>query len=149
MKRITIFLFLLIICALIALPQANKVKVTAKRAIIYAQPSLDSYQIGWVKKGTILNLFQEKLVRNKWYYIYLFSVFHNSKISGFVQASQVEIVYEEKQIIKKEKKPIMAKKILYLTPLPIKKEFFIIHGNDYFSEEFTFLIKLSFLKKLK
>lgn len=83
----------------------KQVRVIAERAIIYAEPSRTSSRIETVEKGTILNLFQERKVRNVWYYVSFQSSRFGSRISGFVHESAVEPVGEEKPLLPKKKEP--------------------------------------------
>ncbi|MBM3284883.1 MAG: hypothetical protein FJY81_03330 [Candidatus Aminicenantes bacterium] len=73
----------------------KEVRVTAERASIYSEPTRGSARIDVVEKGTILILFQQKKVRNVWYYVSYQSPTYGSRISGFIHESAVEPVVEE------------------------------------------------------
>jgi hypothetical protein len=73
----------------------RQVRVTVQRAAIYVEPNRNSTRIDLVEKGDLLNLFQEQKVKNVWYYVVYNSPRYGSRISGFIQASAVELVTEE------------------------------------------------------
>ena len=70
----------------------KQVRVTVERASIYIEPSRTSARIEIVGKGTVLNLFQERKVKDIWYYVSFNSPRYGSRISGFIQESAVEMV---------------------------------------------------------
>ncbi len=119
MKNRAAFLVCLVVlacfCFSLSLSAAVKqVRVIVDRANIYAEPSRTSARIETVEKGTVLNLFQERKVRNVWYYVSFQSSRLGSRISGFIHESAVELVGEKKlPVPKKEEIP---------APPPIKIE---------------------------
>jgi hypothetical protein len=72
----------------------KQVRVIAERAIIYIEPSRTSARIEIVGKGTILNLLQERKVKDIWYYVSFNSPRYGTRISGFIQESAVEPAVE-------------------------------------------------------
>jgi hypothetical protein len=68
----------------------KQVRVIIDRAGIYIEPSRTSSRIDVVEKGTVLNLFQQKKVKDVWYYVNFSSRRYGSRISGFIHESQVE-----------------------------------------------------------
>jgi hypothetical protein len=68
----------------------KQVRVTIERASIYIEPSRTSARIEIVGKGTILNLLQERKVKDIWYYVSFNSPRYGTRISGFIQESAVE-----------------------------------------------------------
>jgi hypothetical protein len=72
----------------------KQVRVTAERASIYIEPSRTSARIEIVGKGAVLNLLQERKVKDIWYYVSFNSPRYGSRISGFIQESAVEPVVE-------------------------------------------------------
>jgi len=73
----------------------KQVRVSVDRALIYAEPSKSSSRIDIVTKGTVLNLFQQKKVKEVWYYVSYNSPRYGNRISGFIHESAVTIVGEE------------------------------------------------------
>jgi hypothetical protein len=69
----------------------KQVKVTAERASIYIEPSRSSARIDIVGKGTVLNLLQERKVKDIWYYVSFHSPRYGTRISGFIQETAVEL----------------------------------------------------------
>ncbi len=76
----------------------KQVRVTVDRAVIYAEPSKNSPRIDIVVKGAVLNLFQQKKVKEVWYYVSYSSPRYGNRISGFINESSVEIVAAEEAI---------------------------------------------------
>ena len=91
-RRAVLFAACLILLAAGPLFSAVKqVRVTLERASIYIEPSRTSARIDIVGKGTILNLLQERKVKDVWYYVSFNSPRYGSRISGFIQDSAVEL----------------------------------------------------------
>lgn len=82
---------------------AKQVRVIVDRAAIFAEPSRSSTRVDVVEKGTLLDLFQQKKVRNVWYYVTFSSPRLGAKISGFIHESSVEPVDEAKALPSKGK----------------------------------------------
>jgi hypothetical protein len=72
----------------------KQVRVTVERASIYIEPSRSSARIEIVGKGAVLNLLQERKVKDIWYYVSFNSPRYGSRISGFIQDSAVEPIVE-------------------------------------------------------
>src|SRR4030043_1357555 len=70
----------------------KQVRVTVERASIYIEPSRTSARSENGGKRTVLNLLQERKVKDIWYYISFNSPRYGSRISGFIQESAVEMV---------------------------------------------------------
>jgi len=73
----------------------KQVRVTTDRATIYSEPTRSSSRIDVVEKGAVLTLFQQKKVRDVWYYVSFQSPRYGARISGFIHESAVEPVVEE------------------------------------------------------
>lgn len=86
------------------LSQENKVRVIAENAPIYAEASTYSYKIETVKKGTVLALFTTGPIKQTWFYVFYHSQRWNSKVTGFIQASLVERIFEKPEAVGKENK---------------------------------------------
>jgi len=67
----------------------KQVRVIIDRAGIYMEPSRSSSRIEVVEKGTVLNLFQQKKVKDVWYYVSFDSRRYGSRVSGFIHESSV------------------------------------------------------------
>jgi hypothetical protein len=80
----------------------KQVRVTAERASIYIEPSRTSSRIDIVEKGAILNLFQQKKVKDVWYYVSYNSPRYGTRISGFIHESSVELMGEEEALSPKK-----------------------------------------------
>jgi hypothetical protein len=94
-RRRILFITCLIILGVWPLLSAVKqVRVIAERASIYIEPSRTSARIEIVGKGTILNLLQERKVKDIWYYVSFNSPRYGTRISGFIQESAVELAVE-------------------------------------------------------
>jgi hypothetical protein len=75
-----------------AFSAVKQVRVIVDRAGIYLEPSRTSSRIDVVEKGTVLNLFQQKKVKDVWYYVNFSSRRFSSRISGFIHESHVELI---------------------------------------------------------
>lgn len=98
-----------IICCLIALlslpclfSAVKQVRVIIDRASIYVEPSRASARIETVEKGTVLTLFQQKKVKEAWYYVSFTSPRYGSRISGFIHESAVEPIEEAEKFVEKK-----------------------------------------------
>lgn len=102
--------------------EEKKVKVITQKANIYLEPDFNSTIIETVKKGTILNLFQSEKLRKIWYYVFFYSEKRAATVTGFIQASFVEKMYEMPKIIEEEKKELTEKveEVVYKSPQKIK-----------------------------
>ncbi len=72
----------------------KQVRVTAQRALIFAEPNRSSARLDIVEKGDILTLFQQTKVKQVWFYVTFNSPRYGSRISGFIHESAVELVTE-------------------------------------------------------
>lgn len=75
-------------------PAVKQVRVKVERASIHIEPDRSSTRIEIVPKGTVLNLLQERKVRDIWYYVSFTSPRYGRRISGFVQDWSVEPAVE-------------------------------------------------------
>ena len=103
-----------------AFSAVKQVRVIVDRAGIYIEPSRTSSRIEVVEKGTLLNLFQQKKVKDVWYYVSFTSRQYGSRISGFIHESYVELVDETAAAspLKAEKKKLEEK--IQQAPAPEK-----------------------------
>jgi len=93
-RRVLVIACLLFLAVRPLLFAVKQVRVIAERASIYIEPSRTSSRIEIVGKGMILNLLQERKVKDMWYYISFNSPRYGTRISGFIQESAVELVAE-------------------------------------------------------
>ena len=108
MKRTAALSLLCILSLSFSLAQEKKLNVISESANIYIEPSQSSTVIERVKKGTSLALFGSSSGQKNWYYVSFYSEEKYTTITGFVQASQVELVGGKSQKAEKprEKKPL-------------------------------------------
>lgn len=85
----------------------KQVRVIAERASIYIEPNRTSSRIEIVGKGTILNLLQDRKVKDIWYYISFNSPRYGTRISGFIQESAVEPVVESPPALPREEEKVV------------------------------------------
>jgi hypothetical protein len=100
-KLIMLFVVLYIFGISPLLPAEKQVRVIAERAPVYAESNKLSYRIETVKKGTILTLFESGSSDADWLYVRYRSERWKSVVTGFIQASMVEVISDEQ--IKKPK----------------------------------------------
>jgi hypothetical protein len=103
----TVCLIFLVVWPLLS--AVKQVRVVAERASIYIEPSRTSSRIDIVTKGTVLNLLQDRKVRDIWYYISFNSPRYGTRISGFIQESAVELTEESPSPSPKVKEKLAPK----------------------------------------
>jgi hypothetical protein len=108
-RRIILSAALIFLAAWPLLSAIKQVRVIAERASIYIEPSRTSSRIEIVGKGTILNLLQERKVKDLWYYISFNSPRYGTRISGFIQESAVELVAEAPPVSPKAEETVPPK----------------------------------------
>ncbi len=108
-RRILFCTCLIILGVRPMLSAVKQVRVIAERASIYIEPSRTSARIEIVGKGTILNLLQDRKVKDIWYYVSFNSPRYGTRISGFVQESAVEPAVERPPAPPKEEQKIPLK----------------------------------------
>ena len=114
-------MFLVFLSSLL-LSQENKLQVTATRAYIYADPSINSSIIETVEKGTILNQISPGKVRYIWYRVSYYSKKRSNVVLGFIQISSVEIMQGAPKIAKEERaKPKIKEKKPTVIPVSRSK----------------------------
>jgi outer membrane protein W len=109
-----IAMFLLFISSLLS--QENKLQVTAARAYIYADPSIDSSIVETVEKGTVLNQISPGKIRYVWYRVSYYSKKKSTVVVGFIQTSSVKILQGAPKIARAERQK----------PKNMQKEFSVI-----------------------
>jgi opacity protein-like surface antigen len=125
MKK-TIFMiipmFLLFLSSLFS--QENKLQVTAARAYIYADPSIDSSIVETVEKGTVLNQISPGKIRFVWYRVSYYSKKRSNVVLGYIQTSSVEIIEGTPQISREEsQKPKIKQKNPPAISVPQRKTY--------------------------
>ncbi len=94
--------FLLLLSSLLV-SQENELQVTATRAYIYANPSINSPIVEPVEKGTILNQISPGKIRYIWYRVSYYSKKKSNVVVGFIQTSSVEILQGAPKIAQEER----------------------------------------------
>ncbi|MBN2409037.1 MAG: hypothetical protein JXE07_04815 [Candidatus Aminicenantes bacterium] len=100
----------------------RQVRVTAERTSVYIEPSRGSTRIDIVGKGTLLNLLQQKKIKEIWFYVSFSSPRYGARISGFVLDSAVEPVGETPAVAPEEKPASAKAKVKPPVPVPPKPE---------------------------
>ncbi len=72
--------------------QTKKLRVVSDTAKVYIEPHTSSTVIGTVPKGAVLTLFDSGTQAKAWYYISFYSEEKWATLTGFVAASQVEVI---------------------------------------------------------
>ncbi len=122
MKKTIFMLFpmFLLFLSSILLSQENKLQVTAARAYIYTDPSIDSSIIETVERGTILNQISPGEIRYIWYRVSYYSKKKSTVVVGFIQTSSVKILQEVPKIARevRQKPRIIQEKQIFnpITP---------------------------------
>lgn len=93
MKKIMIYLMGLLLIASLSLAGVKKVRVIVDKASVYSSPKISNEKIDVFEKGTILNVLGSG-EKNGWYNVSGRSQYWGGMISGFIQASQVELIDE-------------------------------------------------------
>jgi hypothetical protein len=109
MKRTAALSLLCILSLSLSLAQGKKLNVITESANIYIEPSKSSAVIGRVKKGTSLTLFGSGSEQKNWYYVSFYSEEKYTTITGFVQASQVELVAGKTQKAEKPREKTQSR----------------------------------------
>jgi hypothetical protein len=94
MKKYAIVFLGIILAASFTFSEVKKVKVTAERGSLFSGPSASSGLMDTFEKGAVLNVFGSG-EKNGWYYVSGKSARLRSMITGYIHASQVEIIAEE------------------------------------------------------
>jgi opacity protein-like surface antigen len=116
-----IFMFLLFLSSLLS--QENKLQVTAARAYIYADPSIDSSIVETVVKGTVLNQISPGKIQFVWYRVSYYSKKRSNVIIGYIQTSSVEIIGGAPQISREERqKPKIKRKNPPVISAPLQRK---------------------------
>ncbi|MFC2142096.1 hypothetical protein ACFLR7_04090 [Acidobacteriota bacterium] len=103
MKRTAAIFLLSILSLSLSLAQEKKLNVIAESAEIFIEPSTSSTMIERVKKGTSLTLFGSSSGHKNWYYVSYYSKVKYATLSGYVQASQVELIVGKSQKAEKSR----------------------------------------------
>ncbi len=115
-RRVRVFLLLFLLIALPLVSAVKQVRVIVDRAIIYIEPSRTSSRIEIVEKGTLLALYQQRKIKDAWYYVTFNSPRLGARISGFIHESSVEPVEERPAVLPKVEEKPPEEKAKILTP---------------------------------
>ncbi len=107
--------------------QERRLRVTADRASIYLEPDRNSTVVEVVEKGALLTLLSRERIREHWHYVSFRSGDRFITVSGFVDVSAVEELFEspargraKKQKESAIKEPEQPEEIVYETPLKVQ-----------------------------
>ena len=93
MKKFFIFSLGFCLAVSISFAGVKKVRVIVDKASLYSRPRVSSEKIDIFEKGTVLNVLGSG-EKNGWYNVSGRSQYWGGMISGFIQASQVELIDE-------------------------------------------------------
>ncbi len=100
---------LLIVCFIFVisgpLSAQNELVVHAAKANVHLSPDSDSQVMDILSKGSVLSLFEAGQKQREWFYVSYFSKAHNAYATGFIHASQVELVIDSEDGIPYPSKP--------------------------------------------
>ncbi len=85
--------------------QERKLRVTAGEARIFIEPHAKSTVIGTVKRGDVLTLFNAGSEAKSWYYVSYYSEEKWATLTGFIEASKVEVMDSEPPAASTERPP--------------------------------------------
>jgi outer membrane protein W len=108
-KKIFTFFSVFLILLFFSYSQTKQVKIVAEKANVYLEASAHSYLIETLEKGTILNIYGSGKVTNigvDWYNVYYKSKKMGSVVTGFIEASKVELLEPPKSIEAEQEKPV-------------------------------------------
>lgn len=113
-KIVTFFIAFLIIFSY-SYSQTKQVKIIAEKANIYLETSEHSYLIETLEKGTILNIYGSGKVTGisrDWYNVYYKSKRMGSVVTGFIEASKVELLEPPKTIETEQEEAVEEKTVI-------------------------------------
>jgi hypothetical protein len=105
MKKCTILFLTVLLVTSFSFSQVKKVRVIADKVFLYSNPKTKSDLIYIFEKGSILNVFGSG-EKNGWYNVSGRSQRWGGVITGFVQASQVEVIDERPKAAREKDQPI-------------------------------------------
>jgi hypothetical protein len=77
--------------------------VSVDRALVYAEPSENSTKIDYIKRGTVLTLFERGIESLEWIYVTYQSERWKGKVTGFIKT---ELVATEEEMLKEDQRRI-------------------------------------------
>ncbi len=98
--------------------QEKKLRVTATEARIFIEPHTESTVIGIVKRGDVLTLFNAAREAKSWYYVSYYSEEKWATLTGFVEASKVEVMSGAQPELSVERPPAKPEKRTSQAPPP-------------------------------
>ncbi len=101
MKKLPVIFISLLLIVSSLWAQQTKMFVKVDRAIVYAEPSENSYKIDTVRSGTVLTLFEKGIESSEWIYVTFESRRWKGKVTGFIKA---ELVFTEEEMLKEEQR---------------------------------------------
>jgi len=105
MRKCTVIFLTVFLITSFSFSQIKKVRVIADKAFLYSYPKTNSDLIETFEKGSILNVFGSG-EKNGWYNVSGRSQRWGGVITGFVQASQVELIDETPKAAREKTQPV-------------------------------------------
>jgi len=106
-KKIFTFFSVFLLLLSFSYSQTKKVKIVAEKANVYIEASAHSYLIEALEKGTILDIYGTGKITGisrDWYNVYYKSKKMGSVVTGFIEASKVELLEPPKSIEAEQEK---------------------------------------------
>ncbi|UCE21967.1 MAG: hypothetical protein JSV46_07080, partial [Candidatus Aminicenantes bacterium] len=117
---IFLFVFALLLSPSPLLSQKNKVRVTAEKANIYADPDIKSKIVETVEKGTLLYLFSTERIKDRWYRVYFYSNKRKTTVVGYIQILMVGEISEFPKVPEEIKPKERIEEVVYKTPINLR-----------------------------
>ena len=101
MKRIPVIVTSLLLGVLSLWALQTKMFVKVDRAVVYAEPSENSYKIDTVRRGTVLTVFDKGIDKADWLYVTFESRRWKGKVTGFIK---VDLVITEEEMLREDQR---------------------------------------------
>ncbi len=113
---IFLFIFALLLTSSPLFSQKDKVRVTAEKANIYADPDIKSEITETVEKGTLLYLFSTERKNNLWYRVYFYSDKRKTTVVGYIQVLMVGEISKFPEVTEEIKPEKKKEEVVYKIP---------------------------------
>lgn len=113
-KKILTFLIVFLVLFSYSFSQAKQIKIIAEKANVYLDSSKSSYLIETLGKGTILDIYgsgEATRISRDWYNVYYKSKRMGSVVTGFIEASKVELLEPPKTVETEQEEAVEEKTI--------------------------------------
>jgi len=118
-KKVLTFLIVFLVLFSYSFSQAKQIKIIAEKANVYLDAFVSSYLIETLGKRTILDIYGSgKVTRisRDWYNVYYKSKRMGSVVTGFIEASKVELL-EPPKTVETEQEEAVEEKIVITAPI--------------------------------